>query len=454
MLVTTIDLVRLDPGGYLQWHSPPQPPGVVSDIPPSANQGFHLNAVVLDGQGAKNGSDGWLAVTFDVPGRIRPDSLTESFAALMRRHESLRCSFEAVDGNIIRRVHPASAVALVAPDSAAPLASADEVGALLRQQLRSVCDPTRFPAALFAAVDRPETSTVICGFDHSAVDALSLAIIAREVRADYLARVAGEPAPILPEVGSFLDYCAYETGQPPLPHDHPGLIIWRQFLASQKGLFPSFPLDLGVRPGEVEPQRTVVRALLDVPGAERFEALCHSHEGSLYSGELTALACAVRDLGGPEHIATLTPMRILLRPEWEEAVGWFVTNIPLVFRCGADFADGVRQNRLAFREALPAAQVPMGQVLSGQAGPFQFTRRDVSMVSHIDYRKVFAASAADTERRTTHISNTTVADDAQFWFSRTSQGLCLRIRHPDTEVARDTVGRLCQRLEAILREQS
>ena len=454
MLVTTIDLVELEPGEYLQWQSSPSVAQAPSDIPPSANQGFHLGYLLQPEatSGQKPKAAGWLAATFDVPGRIQPDALGESFAALLRRHENLRCSFMAVDGVIKRHVHPDHAVALIAPESGRPVASTAEARALLASDLGSACDPTRFPAALFAAISRPERSTVICGFDHSAVDALSLALIIRELHEDYSARNAGETPPALPPVGSFLEYCAYEAGQPPLPREHPGLTIWREFLASQDGFFPSFPLDLGVPPGELAPQRTAVFELLGASDADKFAATCQSLGGSLFSGELTALAMAVRELGGPERTATLTPMHTRLRPEWEAAIGWFVTNIPLVFGCGADFADGVRENRAAFRAALPAAQVPIGHVLSGQAGPFAFARKDVSMVSHIDYRKVLGPGA-DSELRATHISNATIADDAQFWFSQTGEGLWLRVRHPDTSLARATIAQLRERLGEILAKQ-
>ncbi|EFV13137.1 condensation domain-containing protein [Segniliparus rugosus] len=449
MLVTTIDLVELEPGEYLRWQSPPSVAHTPSDIPPSANQGFHLGYLLQATAARKPKADGWLAVTFDVPGRIQPDALGESFAALLRRHEGLRSSFAAKDGVIERHVHPEHAVLLIAPESGEPVASADEARALLADELGSACDPTRFPAALFAAISRPERSTVICGFDHSSVDALSLALIVRELNEDYSARVAGGEPPGLPPVGSFLEYCAYETGQPPLPHEHQGLTIWREFLASQDGFFPSFPLDLGVAPGEVAPQRTAVFELLGSEDTDKLAATCQALGGSLFAGELTALAMAVRELGGPERTATLTPMHTRLRPEWEAAVGWFVTNIPLVFGCGADFADGVRENRAAFRAALPAAKVPIGHVLSGLAGPFAFARKDVSMVSHIDYRKVFGPNV-DPALRATHISNATVADDAQFWFSQTGEGLWLRVRHPDTSLARERIAQLRELLGEIL----
>ncbi|MGL6236706.1 MAG: condensation domain-containing protein [Segniliparus sp.] len=452
MLVTTIDLVELEPGGYLQWQSPPPPPGLLSDIPPSVNQNFHLSHALKDSEETETCSGGWLAATFDVPGPILVDALTESFTALMRRHESLRCSFEKTDGKIVRRVYPDHDVAFVAPGAPVLVRSAEDAQAALRHSLSSACDPTRFPAVLFAALDRPETSTVVCGFDHSAVDMLSLALIVRELRDDYSARVAGRATPELAPVGSFLEYCAYETGQHPPSQTRLGLEIWREFLASQGGVFPGFPLDLGVSPGEVAAQRTAVFQLLDSAEADAFEAICESHEGKIFSGELTALATAVRELGGPDQIATLTPISTRIRPEWAEAVGWFVTNIPLVFGCGADFADGTRQNRASFRAALPAAKVPIGQVISGQAGPFSFARKDVSMVSHIDYRRVFGPKP-DLALRATHISNATVADDAQFWFSRTGEGLWLRVRHPDTAIASATIGQLRERLGEVLGKQ-
>lgn len=450
MLVTTIDLVELEPGEYLEWSFDTSDEGEPSAVPLSGNQRFHLAGLAGRADGRRD-NEGWLAVTFDVPGPVRRELAAHAFVNLLSRHAGLCSTYESVGGELRRRTHdPRRLASRGFVSVAARVPSSADARALLWARLRRRCDPTVFPSALFAAIDRPERSTVVCGFDHSSVDALSMALILSELREDYLALADGGRPPERAPVGDFLEYCAYEIGQPPLPPEHPGLAIWRAFLAGQGGFFPSFPLDLGVPPGALAPQRTAVFRMLDATGAERVEATCKDHGGSLFSGELTALAMAVRDLGGPEQLATLTPMHTRLRPEWEKAVGWFVTNIPLAFGCGEGFADGVRQNRAAFRAMLPAAKVPIGQVLSGQAGPFAFARKDVSMVSHIDYR---ATLGPDPELRATHISNSTVADDAQFWFSRAQDGLWLRVRHPDTPAARTTVGLLRERLDEILAKQ-
>jgi hypothetical protein len=449
MRLTTIDLVTVEPGQFLEWSAAPTSPGKPSDIPLSANQGFHLGHLLKCKSSRADENNGWLAVTFEVPGLVRRGALTAACEALLRRHETLRCVFETDGGIITRRIHPAEDVALIAPVSAVPVATAEAAREQLRDRLSAVCDPTRFPPVLFAAVERPTSSTVLIGFDHSSGDAASLALAAKEVRDDYLARVEGLDPPELAPVGSFLDYCVFEHGQPVLAKDHPGMAVWRDFLAESGGRFPNFPLDLGVAEGELPPQRTEEFCLQNDDEATKLEQLCRAVGASLFTGELTVLAQAVHELGGPERMPTLTPLHTRLRPEWEQAVGWFVTNIPLIVVSGDDFVDGLRRNRAAFRASLPAAQVPIGQVMAGHAGPFRFVRKDIAMVSHVDYRKT-PGPHEDRRAKATHISNSTVADDAQFWFSRTASGLWTRMRYPDTEAARATMAQLRELLPAIL----
>lgn len=71
------------------------------------------------------------------------------------------------------------------------------------------------------------------------------------------------------------------------------------------------------------------------------------------------------------------------------------------------------------------------------------------MISYIDYRGLPGAKAED--RNAHHISNVTTADDAQFWISRTADGLSLRSRFPDTVLAHAVVGSFVENLITVVR---
>ncbi|XGU19849.1 hypothetical protein ACETU7_36065 [Rhodococcus sp. 3Y1] len=94
--------------------------------------------------------------------------------------------------------------------------------------------------------------------------------------------------------------------------------------------------------------------------------------------------------------------------------------------------------------------VTMAQVRDALGDKIRRTRTDVFMVSYIDYRKLPGTDDHDL-LNAHHISNVTVADDAQFWISRTNRGLSLRSRFPDTETANETMVNFLTELDRILR---
>ncbi|WP_187288058.1 condensation domain-containing protein [Segniliparus rotundus] len=441
-----VDRFSLVPGVWREWR-PRHVTGALSRIGLAQSQRYHLSPLL--GGAPSNPWKGWMALAFDVPGHVHHDALAAAFEALVRRHEALRCAYEVAGGEIQRRVIPPAHVVFEPPSAGVPFDGAEDMHRFLRGRLDEACDPTRSPSGLFAAVDRPEASTIICAFDHTAVDAMSFAVAFAELWDHYHARVEGrEPAP-LPPVGSFLEYCEFEAGMPAVPPEHPGFLAWREFAAMAGGVGPAFPLDLGVGPGALAPQGSAVCSLLSDAAAQSLERVCAAAGGSLFNGVVTALAAAVRELGGPKEFPLSTPLHTRWKPEWEQAVGWFVKNIPLILVAGDSFADGIARNKALFRSMLPAAKVPLAQVVGGEAPLVSLARRDVSAVSFLDYRKAPGAGLP-AAARPRHISNVTVADDLQLWFSRTADGLSVRLRYPDTDIARRTAEGLVETMRDVV----
>ncbi|MFE4057440.1 hypothetical protein ACFXP3_14275 [Streptomyces sp. NPDC059096] len=151
---------------------------------------------------------------------------------------------------------------------------------------------------------------------------------------------------------------------------------------------------------------------------------------------LTAVALAARGLGGGDVLRLCTPLHTRYEERWTHAVGWFTTIAPLTLDITGvrGIEDGVRGAREAFRAARALAEVPFAQVLPALGGVFRRTRDDVFMVSYVDYRRL-PGSEHHRAARAHHISSVTTADDAQFWFSRTHEGLFLRSRFPATPAA-------------------
>ncbi|GAA3357025.1 condensation domain-containing protein [Saccharopolyspora gregorii] len=472
MHVTTTSAFDPPPGEVVEWTAFPLPGHefAPSEVPPSLNQRFHLDGV------RAGGAPQWLAVAFDLPGEPDTAALEVAFGRWVRRHPGLLSRFAEHGGEFHRAVLAPDAVALRRREAGAFPSSA-AVRAHLARQFAERCHPLRWPPFLLGAIRHERGMTAFAAFDHSCADAQSMAVVAHEVQVLHRAAVRGEEA-ALPAVGDFVDHCAAEHAAvtaarvgavrtapgpewdapgpevldaPPAPEvEHPAVTYWRDFLLERGGTTPGFPLELGVRPGEPVPQRSTTGRLLDAECADAFDAACRSAAGSAFTGLLAAAGLALRELGAADRIGLLVPLHTRHEPRWRHAVGWFTTNAPIAFNVvEGRFAETHTHAKVAFREALGTLGVPLPNVLAAVAEDYRRERRDVFMLSYVDYRAM-PVSLEFPESRPRHISSETVADDVQLWVSRTDDGLFLRARFPGTPAAEAAVRGFRARLVAVL----
>ncbi|MEV0946006.1 condensation domain-containing protein [Rhodococcus sp. NPDC049939] len=456
MHVTSIDRYMLEPGLVTEWSVAP---GKVSrsEIPPSYNQKFHLDTARTHGVGRSV----WMAAAFDLPGHLDRTALEQALMHFIRRHDTLQSGFDVNADSMLRVDLDPEDITVVSSESVAT-SSSDELRDHLRTRFTLACDPLTFPAYMFATVERDSHYTVISAFDHTLVDGYSLVIALGELRQIYqkLAHPGGSAEvtedDLLTELGdpgSFLRYCELEADAPVTELGDPRVREWARFYERCGGTAPSFPIDLGVEAGDPAPQGADVRPLLDAADTERFEQICLESGGSLFTGALTAMGMAVHAINGVTRMPLQFPLHIRQDPQWENAIGWLTTSAPLTVELtpDADFQSSLAHTHASFRTALTLKGVSMAQVREALGDGYRRTRTDVFMVSYIDYRKL-RGTEDHVELNAHHISNVTVADDAQFWISRTHRGLALRSRFPETPTARRAVTEFLARLEEILRD--
>ncbi|QNG19464.1 condensation protein [Rhodococcus triatomae] len=439
MHVTSIDRYLVEPGVVTEW-SVTSNSVADSPLPPSYNQRFHLDTARTHGVGRSV----WMAAAFDLPGTLDRPALERALRYFIRRHDTLQTGFHADSAGIRRVGLDPEHVEL---RSSTPLAVDTAAGLRdhLRQRFTEVCDPLTFPAYTFATIERDSHYTVVSAFDHTLVDGYSLVIALGELRRIYESCQAGvEPDPALHvelgDPGSFLRYCRQEAEAPVTDVADPRVREWARFYSRCGGTAPSFPLDLGVEAGVPAPQGADVRPLLDAAGTERFEQICLDSGGSLFTGVLTAMGSAIHEISGSRRMPLQFPLHTRRNPQWANALGWLTTSAPLTVEISTDgdFQASLANTHASFRTALTLGGVSMAQVGKALGDGYRRTRTDVFMVSYIDYRRL--PGTDDHEMLNAHhVSNVTVADDAQFWISRTNRGLALRSRFPDTPVARATV---------------
>ncbi|GGR39334.1 hypothetical protein J2S40_002047 [Nocardioides luteus] len=444
MLVTTADLWEPRPGTLLRWDV--SAPGHGAPAGLSLNQRNHLAGALAGAPTV------WLAAAFDVEGPIEPVALSRTWRTFLARHGSLQLEvITGADGLEARRHHPGTlrwSVATVGHTS-----TVEETRFALHAALDEHCGPIGYPAFLPAAISRPDRSTIVLGMDHLHCDAHSVAVAVDELANLYAAYAEGADEPVLPPVGSFLEAVeqGYDGPARVDPED-PLLRGWAEFLGSRGNRLPTFPLPLGLEPGERATQATAVAPLADAELMDRIGARARNSGASTYAAVLAALATTIADLGGGARLDTMAPVSTRSQEPLTRSIGWYTTTVPLTVP--ASLTDlGLAEAGDAVRHGVRLGSVPLDQVLGSLSEPLVQTRSDVFVVSWVDYRHV-PGGADHLDRGAQHISASTLADDVQIWFSRTYSGLGVRVRYPDTEVAAASITALLDRLRDTLAELS
>jgi hypothetical protein len=424
MQVISVDDLEV-PGGRLQVLVPTAGWAEPDPTPPSFNQRNHIATPSISG--------GWLAATFELDTGLRHfdmPALEAAFVALVERHGTLRTSF-AIDQDVTRIVHHEPLTWRT--ESFALVGDLPQRRARFRRVVDSFTRPWAFPGYMLGVIWTADNPIVVAAFNHIHVDAMSLAVVVRDLLAGY----RGEQ---LDDAASFVDYCAQQ--HEPQPTDATAIAKWHSFLDANGGGLPRFPADLGLGPNERAPQRVIVRQLLSDEQAAAVEQDCLAAGGRMSSGVFAACATAAAALSAgchgmaqtaPPSLATLLAVSTRRDARWADSLGWFVTNVPIEIPVCETLADSIAATQSAVDAALQLSEVPLAEVLAGYPSQLELDH-DVFMISYLDYRRLAWADELSAHNAR-HVSASTPADNVQVWFSRTERGLAVRLRIPDTAAA-------------------
>jgi mycolipenoyl-CoA---2-(long-chain-fatty acyl)-trehalose mycolipenoyltransferase / long-chain-acyl-CoA---trehalose acyltransferase len=421
--------------------------------PLSYNQLVHVHTAIAQAA-LGTPSAPYIGLTFDVPGAVDLEALRRAFTGLIHRHDALRSGFRTNGLDVERFTLPTEQVAL---EVGSPVEFTD-IEALhdhLGTRFVASTNPLNWPQYVMGVVARPTRSTIFFATDHTTSDGYSLSVAQWELQARYEAELAGTTVE-LPPVGSYADYATTERARGELiAPDEEIVQRWREFVRHCGGTGPTFAVDLGVEIGTTYQQVIHERQLLNAEDAAKFEKLVKSSGGGFFSGLLAAMAIVTQELTGNTEFRSVTPFHTRHDASWMAALGWFITVAPLEFSLqGAlSFSEVLRTAHAAFRASIPAAQYPAARVVQLLADEFTPTRRDLfSMVSYIDYRKMPGAERYSENNALTIGANTEATDDTHVWVSRTTDGLFITLRHPETATSDKLVTEYTTLISALVSE--
>ncbi len=270
-----------------------------------------------------------MPVAVRLSGDLDRAALGRALDEVVRRHESLRTTFDAPDGVPRQVIGPPWSVPLPMVDLAAETPEGREAEArrLMDAEARRPFDLARGPlirAGLIRLEDREHLALVT--IHHIVSDAWSLGVLIREVGATYEAFSRGRPSPLAEPTLQYADYAAWQRDWLSGAVLQSQLDYWEAHLRGVAVL--ELPTD---RPRPSALSGRGAERGLDLPAAlvDQVRLLGRREGATLYMTLLAAFQVLLHRYSGQDDFAVGSPIAGRTRPEVADLIGFFVNTLVL-----------------------------------------------------------------------------------------------------------------------------
>jgi amino acid adenylation domain-containing protein len=293
-------------------------------------------------------------------------ALEESVNEIVRRHESLRTAFKVVDDEPTQVITPTLHIALPVSDlSELPENEQNEqLMQIAEAQAGTPFDLSRWPLVRMRLVKLADADYVLLRTVHHIVcDYWAMDIFDQELSAEYEARSAGRPSPLVPLAIQYADYAEWERGWMSGPVARSHLEYWKCQLADVQQLVlptdhrrPEVPTFEGAE-YDFEISAHVSRALT---------ALGQRESVTLFMTTLAAFQTLLHRYSGQTDIVIGTPVANRNRPEVQDLIGFFANSLALRTSFAGDptFRDLLARVRTVALDAFAHQEFPFERLVS------------------------------------------------------------------------------------------
>ncbi|HZH99277.1 MAG TPA: condensation domain-containing protein, partial [Fimbriimonadaceae bacterium] len=260
-------------------------------------------------------------------GRLNVESLGRSLKEIVSRHEALRTTFAAVDGEPVQVISPVTDVDLPIDDlTTLPEAEReDEAKRRARQEARRPFDLERGPlfrAKLLRLGE--EEHLLLLTMHHVVSDGWSMGVLWRELGALYGAFSEGKPSPLAELPIQYADYALWQRQWLTGEVLDSQLTYWKERLAELSPL--ELPTD---RPrSAAQTHRGASQELvLSESLTEALRDLARREGATLFMVLLGAFQVLLSRYAGQEDVAIGTPIAGRTRAETEGLIGFFLNTL-------------------------------------------------------------------------------------------------------------------------------
>ncbi len=355
-------------------------------FPPSvAQQGFWLLDQLEPGNPAYN-----IAVRFRLEGPLDVALLERALNEIVRRHEVLRTTFDAVDGEPLQVVHPSMKVAIPVFDLRVldgPERHAEEERLTLEEARRRF-DLSAGPLLRAQVLQLGDRDYVfLMTIHHIVSDGCSIGLITNELGALYDAFSQGLEAP-LPELPiQYADFANWQRESLDGPKINSQLAYWKCKLGNPSGF--DVPTD---RPRA--PQRSfngnILSRLLSRSLTERLEDFSAREKSTFFMTSLAAVKILLLHCSGLPDVQVGTLLTGRDRVETEQLIGPFINSVVLRTDLAGDptFVELLARVRQTVLEAVANRDVPferLVQTLSPKRALNRHPMFDVNFIFQRDF---------------------------------------------------------------------
>ncbi|MBX9602040.1 MAG: amino acid adenylation domain-containing protein [Bryobacteraceae bacterium] len=271
-----------------------------------------------------------IAARFRIRGPADPGLVERTVAAIVARHESLRTTFTAHNGEPVQVVHPEMATPFEVLDlRTVPESKRDaESIAAAQREARTPFDLQSGPllrTTLLRLGD--EAWLLLLTIHHIVADGWSIGVIMREFAQIYPALAANEKIPLEPLEWQYVDYTLAEMERVSSPAMQDNYRYFQEKLGGAP-LVTTLPADRP-RPEQSTSGSRIHSVLLPRRVFEAIEVFSRQRGATLFMTMLAAYKILLYRYTGQRDLVVGAPIANRTRPETEPLAGFFVNMLPL-----------------------------------------------------------------------------------------------------------------------------
>jgi amino acid adenylation domain-containing protein len=263
-------------------------------------------------------------------GRLDRAALRQALDRIVARHEALRTTFVAVEGEPEQRISPAdgSSFQLLEHNARQPNGAEDVTDRWVREEASMPFDLERGPLVRGRLIQlEDEKHALLITMHHIVSDGWSHGVFMQELSALYAAFLRGKPDP-LPELRvQYADYALWqrEWMEGELLEEQGR--YWENTLAGAPALL-ELPLD-HPRPLKQDFAGAAMRITFPNRLTQALKALSKKHGTTLFMTVMAGFAALLARLSGQEDVVIGTPVSNRRRNETQGLIGFFANTLPL-----------------------------------------------------------------------------------------------------------------------------